>query len=210
MGTASTDFELAEKPQSSGFFRLPMEIRVIIFKLVIGADYREVLVRTSKRLSERHICIPYETRCKSRSGKEQIMNAVEAHKNTKSRLAIAFTCRQAYHEDLKIWYMNTRFHIQHQQCMLMFLNEIGASNRNSIRHVRYYRESAQTSFRDPMELLRLAYNYLPGLRDLTFDCPELDPWVHNDEDAWLRMVNWRPCEEELHNLLGIGDQLICC
>jgi hypothetical protein len=148
IGTASTDIKLPKTPQLSGFFRLPTEIRTIIFELVIGTK-DIVFVHKRKGPCQRHVCMPYEHRGRTRSGKPKIAKRIQAHKNTKTSRALAYTCRQAYHEDLKIWYRLVEFNVHHLPCSSLFLNEIGAANRNAIRTT--YTASSKAWARLPVE-----------------------------------------------------------
>jgi hypothetical protein len=116
--------------------------------------------------------------------------------DTKSPLAIAFTCRQIYHEAVEIWYANNRFFFYSLPCMAVFLAEIGPTSRNSIRYIEYDRKWDSLNKQAP-DVKQLICTHLVGLRQLTLR------W-----DYYSRTENqWSFCEEDAHELLKLRDQL---
>jgi hypothetical protein len=125
---------------------------------------------------------------------EQVQTLCQWH--TKSPLAIAFTCRQIYHEAVEIWYANIRFFFYSLPCMSVFLAEIGATNRNAIRYVEYDRtwDCLNNQITNSKQLI---CTHLKGLKYLA---------IHWDY-YWGMENQWSFCEEDGHELLKLGEQL---
>jgi len=120
------------------FLRLPLEVRLMIYKLVIF-DHPKILSKDSMpiarciriRCSKKNLVI----KRKNPDGTPSISRETIIHAlfNRPATLAIAWTCRQSYHESIHLWYSNVRFDIGRN--FKPFLNDIGRS-RDLIRHVR--------------------------------------------------------------------------
>jgi len=206
----ATDINVAETLQSSPFFRLPLEIRMIIYALIIGQ--RDLLVHKPNgpcspgfKWPNRQ---PLGFQSKTRSGAAKAAQDLQNLRTTKSPLAIAFTCRQIYHEAVKVWYGSVRFYFFGLPCMAVFLTEIGTSNRNTIRHVGYDHNwgffNSQTT-----EVMQLACTHLVGLRDLALNCgyKPLHFYCGNSIYRQHMRNQWDICEAEARELLSLGDRL---
>jgi hypothetical protein len=103
---AVSSISISSTTHPSQIFRLPLEIRRIIYGFVFGE--RDVDVQ--RRSGSFHACEPYfefikcpNVRFKSQTPRLQNLRAKP------SPLAIAATCQQFYHETVKVWYANVRF-----------------------------------------------------------------------------------------------------
>jgi hypothetical protein len=150
----------------------------------------------------------FEFKSKTRSGAVKAAQEVQSVWTTKSPLAIAFTCRQIYHEAVRIWYGNVRFCFFSLPCMAVFLTEIGASNRKAIRYAGYDPLWGISRSEFP-ELLRLARTHLVGLRDCIIHWTYRRPGGYTLSDGQRRELDeqWDRSEREAHELLSLGDQL---
>jgi hypothetical protein len=122
-----------------------------------------------------------------------------------SPLAIAATCQKFYHEVVKIWYGNVRFFFQCELCMTLFLEEIGDSNRDTIRHVGYFAfwgSETQTT-----ESIFHTVSSLASLKSLTFE--ETWRWENAKEvEVHQDLINIYLDEwKEANHLLMIWDRL---
>jgi hypothetical protein len=206
----TTRISVGKSPQSSSFFRLPPEIRMMIYGFVF--ENRDVFVHKPdgpcsscyKWLKFR----PLEIRTKTRSGAAQAAQDLQALRTTKSPLAIALTCRQIYHDAIKAWYENVRFYFFGEACMAVFLAEIGPFKRLWIRYVGCGL-SGGSSLKPAPDVVRLAYTYLIGLRSLSFDCGRglLEDGDDGTEFRKDLKDSLARCEEEARALLSMGDQL---
>jgi hypothetical protein len=112
------------RPQASPIFRLPLEIRRIIYNFVIS---ERILDNVNVLRSCSEVRSPKKIRPNTRK-------ALLEFRSKPSPLAIAATCQQLYHEAVKVWYGNARFYFYTAPCTRMFLEAIGDSNRDMIRY----------------------------------------------------------------------------
>jgi len=123
-------------------------------------------------------------RSKTRGAKAKASRDLQALWNTRSPLAITFTCRQMYHEAVKVWYGDLRFYFYSLPCMAVFLTEIGIPNRNAIRFVRYDQDLSFLN-KQAAEVKQSICTRLIGLRNLTLHCGYRPLEIHlNAEHYW--------------------------
>jgi hypothetical protein len=155
----------ASKLQPSPLFRFPLEVRRLIYSFVIGKH--ETAVHQKNGPCESQSKGPYrktiELVNRTRSGATQTAEQKQNFRTRPSRLAIAGTCRQIYHEVAKIWYGDVRFYFASMPCTMLFLEEIGEWNREAIRFVGF---KACWGPQDKLnqEILRSARIHLPNLK----------------------------------------------
>jgi hypothetical protein len=136
---AAGSISLNSMPQSSPFFHLPLEIRIIIYEFVIGEHDLHVHHPSEpcKLPAKGPNCSPSGFSRKILGKTRDATQKLLTFRNKPSPLAIAATCDKFYHEAVGVWYGNVRFFFHSMTCTRMFLEEIGDSNRDSIRHVGY-------------------------------------------------------------------------
>lgn len=126
------------------FLRLPLELRIEIYKLVVAeanihlGDSIDAPIRRIPRMSS------------TRSGRvfqseEELLRDRKMGLGGTSRLAIAFSCRQIYLEAAEIYYGSRLLHFRSTKWMELFIETIGSRNKikgigsrllNAIRHIR--------------------------------------------------------------------------
>jgi hypothetical protein len=160
-------------PQAGPIFRLPLEIRRIIYNLVIGERVQHVGHEGKilfKRSNSRPLGFSPQLRRNTRKAVQDTRKAAQEllkFRTKPSPLAIAATCQQLYQEAGRVWYENVRFIFHSIPCTVAFLDDIGKSNYNAIRHascnVRFGPEDKVT-----MVILDTV-SHFPGLRHLTLE-----------------------------------------
>jgi hypothetical protein len=197
-------------PQSSPIFRLPLEIRKIIFEFVIGERVIDVHHQSVPRKvhHQKPDCSPVEGSSNIRRNTRKAARVLLAFQTKPSPLAIAATCRQFYQEAANVWYGTVRFCFHSVQCTQMFLQDIGDSNRDTIRHAGC---NARWGPQDKLtkEILDILSTF-PSLRTLTFEVFAnimIIPIQHRAIELARVESFYKPWEEEAQNLLSVRELL---
>jgi len=135
----ASDINIKSTLQTSPLCRLPLEIRWNIYSLIFGEPVLDVHVPVQQSNTDCEICSgSYITRGLSSKARRKPLNVsqeLQTFRNKRSPLAVAATCKQFHDEAIKVWYGNTRFILHSIPCTILFLKEIGDSNRDTIRYV---------------------------------------------------------------------------
>jgi len=166
---------------TSPFWRLPIEVRLMIYKYVIfSGSYKDHFVfkgdEPSKRAHTLGMLGPFKIRGKTRSG-VHVLPAKNDRKIwhstyfTGDPLAIAFACREIYLEAVPIWYANVRLGFPLLEHMKSYMRGIGVRDRDVIRHIRVCvslprRRQNDDVFEHVKILLSEACRCAPGLRTI--------------------------------------------
>jgi hypothetical protein len=196
-------------PQSSPIFRLPLEIRRMIYAFV----FRERIIDVHHHSGPRPLlwqgtdCSPLGFSSRIRRNTRKTAQELLAFGTKRSPFAIAATCQQFYEEAAKVWYSNVRFFFYSERCMQMFLEEIGDFNRETIQHAgcnaRWGPQDKET--REILDIL----STFPRLRTLTFEDVANGIILDKDMGRELTKVEifFKAWEEEAQNLLRVRELL---
>jgi len=135
----ASDINIKSTQQTSPLHRLPLEIRWNIYNLIFGSPVLDIHVPVQQSNTPCEFCSgSYITRDLSSKARRKPLNLsqeLQNFQNKRSPLAITATCKQFHDEAIKVWYGNTMFVLHSIPCTILFLAEIGDSNRDTIRHV---------------------------------------------------------------------------
>jgi hypothetical protein len=186
---------------------------MIIYDLVIGEPVLTVLMPMllksklfKSQGSEEPNCDSLSSSSTAQQHTSNVSLELLAFRNKASPVAIATTCRQFYHEAIKVWYENTRFMFDDLRHMRLFERTIGALNRDMIRHIGYFAPSEQ-SLHVCRAFMFMASTFA-GLRNLTFVVVRgktgfQTPWM--DMEKFERLLKiWKG---DVDNPLRLGDRL---
>jgi len=203
LAIAASNIGLNSTPLLPPIFRLPLEIRRIIYCFVIGE--RDVDIR---KLDGRcHACEP----CQKQPNCSTVRPArktqrLQTFRTQPSPLAIAATCQQLYQEAMNTWYGKARFFFQCARCMKQFLEDIGDANRDVVRYIGYL-APGRPNDEDTKEVRDLV-KIFASLRSLTI---EDNGWwgIRNQREyhqKWIEesLETWKGVA---HNLLKLQDRL---
>jgi hypothetical protein len=184
---------------TSQIHRLPLEVRMIIYAFVFGDRIVDVHQRNGACRFPKRDWFVMSSR--SRPKTRKAVQALENFRTNPSSLAIAGTCRQFYEEAVIVWYQNVQFFFYSKQCMMQFLDDIGASNWLSIRHVGVSGRLGP----DDEVAREISYEMhtLASLRTLTFEDVGNS---RNMEDRYMWMYTNREYMEAAKLLLGWWEE----
>ncbi|MCJ1403802.1 hypothetical protein MMC11_007025 [Xylographa trunciseda] len=120
----------------SPFWKLPVEIRVMIYHLVLDLNMSDKLKRY-----EINKPIPKKALSLTRSGRRIRKSEVSYYERGTPRMAIVFTCRQVYVEAGPLYYASRIFEFFSYKCMSSFISALGKENPfstfnlDAIRHI---------------------------------------------------------------------------
>jgi hypothetical protein len=200
---AASNININSTSSPSPIYRLPLEIRRIIYCFVIGE--RDVDIRELDRRCQPCGPCKRSTKCLS-VGLQRKTPRLQDFRTKPSLLAIAATCQQLYHEAMKIWYGKARFFFECLRCMKQFLEEIGDANQNTVRYIGYFAPGRPNE--KEIKEVRHLVSAFTSLRSLTI---EDNGWWGNYKQReyhrkWIdeSLERW---QGEAHNLLRLWDRL---
>ena len=151
------------------FLKLPLELRMMIYELVMGDHWHGNDTGTRGYRVEGPIL--GKTTSRTRSGKEiRPLQDRRAYQNATPVLAIAFTCRELYREVIRIWYRTVKFTFRWAERMDSFMDTMTTPNLKAIRYIRLYVgiNYNETLEADHRRMVYLLFE-IEGLRMLDFD-----------------------------------------
>ena len=149
-------FVSTERNASSPFLRLPPELRLRIYELVLGGQTLHIVENFARRPRERLVLLPYL--CKEPASEENIQIAFDSpdaawntpaapsrHERCYSgwqtpgglESSLLKTCRQIYNEANIVRYSSNTFsfHADFPECLKLFYRQVPARYRNAIRRL---------------------------------------------------------------------------
>jgi hypothetical protein len=197
-------------PQAGPLFRLPLEIRRMIYNFVIGERILHVHHRggPDEPPHRGRKCCLLSFSGKARRNTRIAAQELLTFRTKPSPLAFAATCQQIYQEAVELWYGNVRFVFHSVPCTKAFLKEIGDSNRNAIRHAGC---NARWGPQDKVtkEILDTLSTFA-SLRSLTLENAGIVTRVKGENSELLREIETKVLQkwqEEAQYLLRLENRL---
>jgi hypothetical protein len=205
-------------PQRAPFCRLPLEIRELIYDLIFGESIVDVHQKNGPCCKQpspspktfgiwsRPNLKTFEIYSRIQRNIYKRPQELKTFRSKPSPLAIRATCRQLGCEATNVWYRNSIFWFYSVPCMTLFLEEMGDSGRDAIRHVGC---GARWGPKNEVnkEILRMLRSFA-SLRSLTIEDANctFDTLSYDHSSEALEAL-WNLWKDEAHNLLRLGNHL---